>query len=343
MTTTPTLREAAERLMHRSIADRKELARNGGGCYDEDEDPLIVSLRAALAEQAGPMCQCGHRPASQCAEPWEPDCDLGNNEKYVQVADAPDREALRKANEAQVPLSTQYRREQVAKQMGSIYKAFAEKEASMRPTNLRDLKNRFDNVIRAHCGFPAKFQSNIYDRFIIDYGLDSLDLVVLIMGFEDEFDIEISTEKVGAIATVDQALKVVCDLTNTEVITGVLTVEEAMLGHSVSHAPNRFSQQHLLGNTHDKGMEPKSESGLSPTFKSSSELGDKPQAVPILTSTDYWDDPNLMALNAELDLSMEKIEKFGRAVQELAAKKWGLTLTTPITKPRKTWYKSFEA
>lgn len=105
----------------------------------------------------------------------------------------------------------------------------------------------------------------------------------------------------------------------------------------------RNSQQHLLGNTHDKGMEPKSESGLSPTFKSSSELGDKPQAVPILTSTDYWDDPNLMALNAELDLSMEKIEKFGRAVQELAAKKWGLTLTTPITKPRKTWYKSFEA
>lgn len=86
MTTTPTLREAAERLMHRSIADRKELARNGGGCYDEDEDPLIVSLRAALAEQAGPMCQCGHRPASQCAEPWEPGCDLGNNEAHVKVS-----------------------------------------------------------------------------------------------------------------------------------------------------------------------------------------------------------------------------------------------------------------
>ncbi len=30
-------------------------------------------------------CACGERNASECEEEWGPDCDLGNNEKYVKV------------------------------------------------------------------------------------------------------------------------------------------------------------------------------------------------------------------------------------------------------------------
>lgn len=42
--------------------------------------------------------------------------------------------------------------------------------------------------------------------FIDDLGADSLDLVELIMAFEEEFDIEIPDEKAGEIITVQQAI-----------------------------------------------------------------------------------------------------------------------------------------
>ena len=34
-------------------------------------------------------CVCGVKLASECDEEWGPDCDLGNNEKYVKVAAQP--------------------------------------------------------------------------------------------------------------------------------------------------------------------------------------------------------------------------------------------------------------
>jgi acyl carrier protein len=43
-------------------------------------------------------------------------------------------------------------------------------------------------------------------RFIDDLGADSLDLVELIMAFEDKFDIEISDEDAEKIITVKDAL-----------------------------------------------------------------------------------------------------------------------------------------
>jgi hypothetical protein len=31
-------------------------------------------------------CSCGERNVNECDEEWGPDCDLGNNEKYVKVS-----------------------------------------------------------------------------------------------------------------------------------------------------------------------------------------------------------------------------------------------------------------
>jgi hypothetical protein len=35
------------------------------------------------------LCLCKDRPEVECPGEWEPGCDLGNNEKYVEVADTP--------------------------------------------------------------------------------------------------------------------------------------------------------------------------------------------------------------------------------------------------------------
>jgi hypothetical protein len=35
------------------------------------------------------LCMCKDRPAEECPGEWEPGCDLGNNEKYVEVGDTP--------------------------------------------------------------------------------------------------------------------------------------------------------------------------------------------------------------------------------------------------------------
>ncbi|MFO7929567.1 MAG: acyl carrier protein [Candidatus Humimicrobiaceae bacterium] len=43
-------------------------------------------------------------------------------------------------------------------------------------------------------------------KFVEDLGADSLDLVELIMSFEDKFDIEISDEEAEKIVTVQDAL-----------------------------------------------------------------------------------------------------------------------------------------
>lgn len=40
-----------------------------------------------------PVCECGDRPADQCTEQWGPECDLGNNEAYVKVAQQPSTQA----------------------------------------------------------------------------------------------------------------------------------------------------------------------------------------------------------------------------------------------------------
>lgn len=43
------------------------------------------AARAAIAAAEAPRCQCGAKLAADCPEPWEPGCDLGNNEAYARV------------------------------------------------------------------------------------------------------------------------------------------------------------------------------------------------------------------------------------------------------------------
>ena len=48
--------------------------------------------------------------------------------------------------------------------------------------------------------------------FTEDLGADSLDLFQIIMGLEDEFDVELQQEKILKIHTIDEALSMIHDL-----------------------------------------------------------------------------------------------------------------------------------
>ena len=51
--------------------------------------------------------------------------------------------------------------------------------------------------------------------FVDDLGADSLDIVELIMAFEEEFNIEIPDEKAEKIKTVEDVVKYIDEQTNT--------------------------------------------------------------------------------------------------------------------------------
>lgn len=52
-------------------------------------DAQVIALEALLG-----VCPCGDRKKSDCPGEWEPGCDLGNNEKYLQVLDQEVEEAI---------------------------------------------------------------------------------------------------------------------------------------------------------------------------------------------------------------------------------------------------------
>lgn len=56
--------------------------------------------------------------------------------------------------------------------------------------------------------------------FVEDLGADSLDVVELVMGLEDEFDIEIPDEDAEKIRTVAEAVAYIEEKTRTEQTTG---------------------------------------------------------------------------------------------------------------------------
>lgn len=66
-----------------------------GGVPERGEFPLLdrvddwLSARPSQEQAQQTKCACGDRPVDQCDEEWGPNCDLGNNEKYVRVAHQP--------------------------------------------------------------------------------------------------------------------------------------------------------------------------------------------------------------------------------------------------------------
>ena len=73
---------------------------------------------------------------------------------------------------------------------------------------MSDVLERVKAVVKEHLGVDddkIKPEAN----FIDDLGADSLDLVELTMGFEQEFDLEIKDEPAEKIATVGDAVSMI--------------------------------------------------------------------------------------------------------------------------------------
>jgi len=70
----------------------------------------------------------------------------------------------------------------------------------------KDIENQVKTIISERLGVKDVYPNSLLEE---DLGADSLDLVELIMAFEDEFDIEISDEEAKRIKTVGDAIKFV--------------------------------------------------------------------------------------------------------------------------------------
>ena len=67
-----------------------------------------------------------------------------------------------------------------------------------------NLKEKIDNIIEEQLGLPVSSSS---DLFVEDLGADSLDLVELVMAFEEEFGVDIPDETAESIRTVGDVYK----------------------------------------------------------------------------------------------------------------------------------------
>mgnify|MGYP000331809885 CR=1 FL=1 len=71
---------------------------------------------------------------------------------------------------------------------------------------MSDTADRVKKIVVEHLGVEAD-KVNEDASFIDDLGADSLDIVELIMAFEEEFNIEIPDDEAEKIKTVDDAIK----------------------------------------------------------------------------------------------------------------------------------------
>jgi len=67
--------------------------------------------------------------------------------------------------------------------------------------------DRIKKIIVDQLGVERKVKITENSSFVDDLGADSLDIVELIMAFEEEFDIEIPDEDAEKIGTVQQAIE----------------------------------------------------------------------------------------------------------------------------------------
>ncbi|MBA3726228.1 MAG: acyl carrier protein [Armatimonadetes bacterium] len=70
---------------------------------------------------------------------------------------------------------------------------------------MEDVLNRVRKVIVEELN-RKEDEINLESSFMEDFGADSLDVVQLVMGFEDEFNIEIPDDEVESIKTVGAAV-----------------------------------------------------------------------------------------------------------------------------------------
>ena len=77
------------------------------------------------------------------------------------------------------------------------------------------VEERVRNIVSEQLGVK-KEKVTLKARFVEDLGADSLDLVEMIMAFEEEFQIEIPDEDCGRIHTVQEAVDYIKNHTRTE-------------------------------------------------------------------------------------------------------------------------------
>lgn len=68
-------------------------------------------------------------------------------------------------------------------------------------------------IVKEQLGVEAE-EIQMSSTFVDDLGADSLDIVELIMAFEEEFNIEIPDEKAEKIKTVEDVVKYIDEQTN---------------------------------------------------------------------------------------------------------------------------------
>lgn len=100
--------------------------------------------------------------------------------------------------------------------MKNVYKSREVTENTFAPNYLTidvstSLSKRVINVIREQLGLDVNQNINPSDKFIDDLGADSLDVVELVMAFEEAFDISIPDEYAEKITTVGIAIQYLLD------------------------------------------------------------------------------------------------------------------------------------
>ncbi len=73
------------------------------------------------------------------------------------------------------------------------------------------IEKRVKRIIAEQLGLTVAQASNEAASLVGDLGADSVDLVELVMAFEDEFGIEISDSEAEAVVTVQDAIKFIGD------------------------------------------------------------------------------------------------------------------------------------
>ncbi len=90
-----TLREAAQAALealelgtHITSGGMKAMAILRAALAEQQQDQVQSSVHQPVPESddaTRPPCRCGVKAASECDEEWGPQCDLGNNPKFVRV------------------------------------------------------------------------------------------------------------------------------------------------------------------------------------------------------------------------------------------------------------------